>query len=39
MYGAGAGVHDRKTIACLVAACLPVTKFLIWFPRWRRKRA
>jgi uncharacterized iron-regulated membrane protein len=26
------------TIAWLVSASLPVTGFLIWFPRWRRKR-
>jgi uncharacterized iron-regulated membrane protein len=26
------------TLACLVAASLPVTGVLIWFPRWRRKR-
>ncbi len=27
------------TLACLVAASLPITGFLIWFPRWRRQRA
>jgi uncharacterized iron-regulated membrane protein len=26
------------TVACLVAASLPVTGFFIWFPRWRRAR-
>ncbi len=26
------------TLACLVAASLPITGFLIWFPRWRRQR-
>jgi len=35
----GGGYPVAAFVACAVGTILPVTGFLIWFPRWRRKRA